>query len=126
MDEVGGEAPCWSRGRWARHWLEHDDAGAAALELEAGDDLEIDESDFPALARALCHQGLAALYEDGYAYVYTPERAQEILAEMAREALSEGARMPPASSPAPARRRAPARVQPATPIEKTAIRTRRG
>jgi hypothetical protein len=97
----GDEDPGWGRSTWARWLLDHDDAQAAALELEAGDDVDVPPEEFPALARALHGHGLAAIYEDGHVHVHTPAEADQILAEMARDALAAGDRMPPARSPAP-------------------------
>ena len=96
------EDPGWGRSTWARWWLDHDDAQAAALELEAGDEIDVSSEEFPALARALHQQGLAAIYEEGHVHVHTPDEADQILAAMAREDLATADRRPPARSPAPA------------------------
>jgi hypothetical protein len=106
--DAGDEGEGWSRADWARWYLDHDDAAAAARELDAGDDLALDEAAFPDLARALHRQGLAALFEDGYAYVYTPAEGIRMLAEIERDSVTSGARLPPARSPAPVWPRRPA------------------
>jgi hypothetical protein len=106
--DAGYDGEGWSRADWARWYLDHDDAAAAALELAAGDDLALDEASFPDLARALHGRGLAALFEDGHAYVYTPAEALRMLAEIERDSVTSGGRQPPARSPAPACLRRPA------------------
>jgi hypothetical protein len=95
------EDPGWGRSTWARWCLDHDDAQAAALELEAGDEIDVvSEEEFPALARALHRQGLAAIYEDGHVHVHSQEEAQQILAEIEAENLAASKRRPPARAPA--------------------------
>jgi hypothetical protein len=106
--DQGDDGESWTRGEWARWYLDHDDAGAAAEQLDDGDDLALEESAFPDLARALHRRGLAALYEDGWAYVHTPAGALTVLAEIERDAVASGGRLPPARSPAPAEMRRPA------------------
>lgn len=95
----------WTRAERARWFLDHDDAAAAALELEAGDDLAIDEEGD--LARALDRRGLVAIFEDGWAYVHTPAQALAVMAEIERDAIASGGRLPPARSPAPSTARRP-------------------
>jgi hypothetical protein len=102
MGDGDAEDPGWGRSTWARWWLDHDDAQTAALQLEPGDEVDVPSEEFPALARALHQQGLAAIYEEGHVHVHTPDEADQILAAMECEDLAAAARRPPARSPAPA------------------------
>jgi hypothetical protein len=99
MDD-GAEDPGWSRSIWARWWLDHDDAGAAASELEPGDEVDVLDDEFPALAQALHRMGLAAIYEDGHLHVHTPDEAAQILAAIACDQLAASDRRPPVRAPA--------------------------
>jgi hypothetical protein len=57
------EDESWTRGDWARWFVEHDDVGEAARVLQPGDELSLGQSDYVALADALERRGLRTRYE---------------------------------------------------------------
>jgi hypothetical protein len=95
------ETPDWSRGEAARWWLEHDEPGKAAAELEPGDDLVVSDADFPELAKALTKRGLAAIHDEERAYIYTAEEALKMIEQLMLDGIVVSERRPPGRTPGP-------------------------
>ena len=65
----------WTRGEWARWFIERDEVYEAARVLEPGDELTLGRCDYLDLAAALSCRGLVARYQERRVTVLWPDVA---------------------------------------------------